>query len=359
MRIFVSDCEGPLSKNDNAFEVSAHFIPRGNYFFSLISKYDDVLADVVRRPEYRAGDTLKLITPFLRAYDVTNRELEEFSAENVILIHGAKEALRLIRGIMPSFIVSTSYTQYMYALCAVLDFPWENVRCTKLDLDRYCLKKAERERLRLLTKEIVELPMIDIPDGAESLSQLPAQSREVVEKLDDVFWEEISHMKAGALLREVQPVGGQEKAEAINEIVSKLNCGLDEVMYVGDSITDVQAFHLVRESGGLAVSFNGNAYAVRSSDVAVLSESATVTAALAAVFSELGRGGVLDLLGDLGYPALCKFCPDKEVLKAVSAAYPDGFPRAERITIDNENKLVRESSSFRKNVRGDAIGKLG
>ncbi len=27
VRIFVTDCEGPISKNDNAFEVASRFIP--------------------------------------------------------------------------------------------------------------------------------------------------------------------------------------------------------------------------------------------------------------------------------------------------------------------------------------------
>ncbi|MGB4612149.1 MAG: energy-converting hydrogenase A, subunit R, partial [Methanothermobacter thermautotrophicus] len=29
-RVFVTDCEGPISLNDNAFEAAAHFIPDGD-----------------------------------------------------------------------------------------------------------------------------------------------------------------------------------------------------------------------------------------------------------------------------------------------------------------------------------------
>jgi energy-converting hydrogenase A subunit R len=49
-RVFISDCEGPISKNDNAFEAAARFVPNGDKLFTLISKYDDVLADVVKKP---------------------------------------------------------------------------------------------------------------------------------------------------------------------------------------------------------------------------------------------------------------------------------------------------------------------
>ena len=37
-RIFITDCEGPISKNDNALELTSHIIPDGDYFFTLISK---------------------------------------------------------------------------------------------------------------------------------------------------------------------------------------------------------------------------------------------------------------------------------------------------------------------------------
>ncbi|HSO26164.1 MAG TPA: energy-converting hydrogenase A, subunit R, partial [Methanobacteriaceae archaeon] len=67
-KIFITDCEGPLSINDNAFELAGHFIPQGENFFSKVSKYDDILVDEVKRPGYNAGDTLKLIIPFLIAY---------------------------------------------------------------------------------------------------------------------------------------------------------------------------------------------------------------------------------------------------------------------------------------------------
>ncbi len=92
-RVFLSDCEGPISKNDNAYEATTHFVPDGDKLFSVISKYDDVLADIVKKPGYNAGDTLKLILPFLKAYGVTDKALREFSAQNLLLIAGSRETL--------------------------------------------------------------------------------------------------------------------------------------------------------------------------------------------------------------------------------------------------------------------------
>ena len=80
-RIFISDCEGPISKNDNAFELAANFIPNGDKLFTNISKYDDVLADVLHKPGYSAGSTLKLILPFFKAYGITDKQMEEFLSQ--------------------------------------------------------------------------------------------------------------------------------------------------------------------------------------------------------------------------------------------------------------------------------------
>ena len=170
--VFISDCEGPISKNDNAFELTKHFIPGGSHFFALISKYDDVLADVIRRPQYRAGYTLKLITPFLKAYGATNKAIEKYSAENIRLIKGARTMLNYLKTLVPSFIISTSYNQYISSLCSVIDFPYENAYCTNLDLDKHTISKEEEQQLRCLREEITSYSMIEIPEEATALEHL-------------------------------------------------------------------------------------------------------------------------------------------------------------------------------------------
>jgi energy-converting hydrogenase A subunit R len=72
-RIFITDCEGPISKNDNAYELTEKLVPEGGTLFEIISIYDDIQAEIVKRPNYKAGDTLRLIVPFLRACGATNK----------------------------------------------------------------------------------------------------------------------------------------------------------------------------------------------------------------------------------------------------------------------------------------------
>jgi len=201
--------------------------------------------------------------------------------------------------------------------------------------------------------------MIELPRNTTSLDQLPPQSRETIQRLDQIFWDAIPRMKMGRMLKDIHPVGGAEKAEAVKAIAKRIHCTLNNTLYVGDSITDVEAFQLVRGQGGLTLSFNGNEYAVRNAEIAVLSDNAVVTSVLAAVFADSGREGVLNLVEQWGYPALSHICADKTLLQTLSAASLEGLPTVEVVTSENRARLIEESSRFRKTVRGESIGRLG
>jgi len=357
-RIFISDCEGPISKNDNAFELATYFIPDGDKFFALVSKYDDVLADVVKKPGYKAGDTLRLILPFLKAYGATNERIREYSAEHILLVPSAKETLKFVKDVMPSFIVSTSYEQYIAALCELTNFPFENVYCTRLDLDKYRIDAKETRRLKEISEEICAMPMIEIPENAKSVHDFSERDQETIRRLDEVFWKEIPRMKSGRMIEEVNPVGGYEKANAVQDIVKRLDSGLHSVMYVGDSITDVQSFQLVRENRGLTVSFNGNNYAVREAEIAVLSDNTIVTSILAEVFNHYGREGVLEMVREWSYSGLKRYC-SQILQRQILQLYPKTLPKVEIITSANKERLMKESTAFRKTIRGEAVGGLG
>jgi energy-converting hydrogenase A subunit R len=130
-------------------------------------------------------------------------------------------------------------------------------------------------------------------------------------------------------------------------------------MYVGDSITDVEAFRFVRENGGLTVSFNGNHYAIRNAEIAILSENSTVTAVIADMFSRFGKKQALSLVENWNREALKKSPIDQTLLNSFFKLYPRELPKVKIITSENMEILEKESSKFRKKVRGEVIGRLG
>jgi energy-converting hydrogenase A subunit R len=338
-RFFVSDCEGPLSINDNAFELSGKYINDGERFFQIISRYDDILADEIKRPGYNAGGTLKLILPFLKAYDATNKDITEFSEETVLLVPGARDTLQFVYCTMPSFIVSTSYQQYIQALCNITGFPFENTYSTLLDVDKYSVTPAEKTRLMELREDVLK-------DSS-------------FENLEKIFWEIIPQMSIGKIIEDVDPVGGEGKKDAVMDIMKRFQFQASDLMYVGDSITDVQPLRYAFEKGGLAVAFNGNEYAVGETEIAIMADNTLPISILADLFNKGGREEVIEFIGQF------KEEPQRALYDyPVDSQLALKYPSRSNIQIDivdeqNREKIKEESLKYRKNVRGESIGELG
>jgi energy-converting hydrogenase A subunit R len=177
--------------------------------------------------------------------------------------------------------------------------------------------------------------------------------------LDEIFWSEIPKMFVGKFLTDVVTVGGEQKAESIRDAAKHLKAELEDVMYVGDSITDVEAFKLVRENGGLSISFNGNSYAVKNAEVTVQSESNLVTAVIADLFCKYGKTPTIKALSAWNIETLKQNHIDEALLKQLTTLYPESLPKVQIVTAKNMDIIIKESSAFRKQVRGISIGRLG
>lgn len=338
-KFFVSDCEGPISINDNAFELSSHFIDNGEKFFEIISKYDDVLADVLKRPGYNAGGTLKLLVPFLKAFNVNNQNIIDFSRENVNLIPGAIETLNYLNNTMPSFIVSTSYNHYIQALCNVTGFPFTNTYSTKLDMHVIKIEESEKETLKQFQKIIIKDPDFDV--------------------LEDIFWNQIPKLISGKLMEMVKPVGGEGKKEAVLDIINKNKFKPSDLFYIGDSITDVQPLRFANENNGVSVSFNGNEYAIKESEIAIIGGNTTITSILADVFNNNSTDTVREFVNAYSEDPL-------QALKVgyVNQTLADNLMKSELpivkiVNSNNMKELIKASSNFRRKLRGESIGGLG
>jgi energy-converting hydrogenase A subunit R len=313
-RLFVTDCEGPLTRNDNAMEVAAAFVPDGAELFARLSRYDDFLADVLHKPGYNAGDTLRLIVPFLLAYGVGDRDIEEYSADTVLVVPGARDLLRDVGAMLPSYIISTSYTPYIRALCRVVGFPFAQCRCTSIDLDAWHLTADEADWLR---------------------------DRAAVAELDRLFWSDMGApgRRSAEIVAAVRPIGGGLKLKALRDIAAGRRVALADVMYVGDSITDVPPFAAVREAGGVALSFNGNRYALAAAELAAAAANTAPTHELALAFAAGGREAVL--AAARSYPSADKPLPRGGLLSEAGAA------------------LAHASAYARSHVRGERVARLG
>jgi len=338
-KFFVSDCEGPISINDNAYELSGHFIEDGEKFFEIISKYDDVLASVLKRPGYNAGGTLKLIVPFLKAYGATNQNIIDFSTGNVHLIPGAMETLKFLSFIMPSFIVSTSYDHYIMALCKRTGFSYDNTYSTRLDMDLKDLKPTEQDKIKEYRKDIIQNPEFEF--------------------LDKIFFNELPKLEGAILMDTVKPIGGEGKKEAVQDIISRYKLKANDLFYIGDSITDVQPLKFANDNGGIGVSFNGNEYAIKEAEIAVMADNTTITSILADIFNRHGTDNLFEFVLSYRDNPISVLKSNLVNESLASKLLTNNLPQVEIITCNNMDTIIEKSSQFRKKLRGESIGGLG
>jgi len=355
-KIFVSDLQGPVTANDNACELTSRIIEGGEHFFQVVSRYENVLANIVRKDGVKAGDTLRLILPFLKAYGATDSSLLRMSREDLRVVPGADKTMRYVQEFMSSFIVSTSYEHYVGAACEHIGFPFENAFCTRLSMDMYEMEEWEEETLRNLAKEIVRMPLIKVPDNARNVRDLEQDDRMMVRRLEEIFWTEMTDLSSYQLISQVNPVGSDEKATSVVEICKRLSVPLEDCMYVGDGVTDVRALQVVRRSGGLSVAFNGNIDALREADVAVISENTIPTSILAEIFYRGGREGVLEAVEDWSMEGLKRSGMVHDyLLRECARLHPDHLPTVRRIDKDNMLPLYEEGMPVRNKVRKGPI----
>lgn len=361
---FITDCEGPLTLNDNAYEIAAKFIPNGDELFKIISKFDDYLVDIVKKPNYHAGDTLKLIVPFFKVVGLTNEDLINFSKENIFTVPGSKKTLNLANESMVSYIVSTSYGQYIQALSNFMDFPFENTYYTKLDLDHINLSESNSSiKIGSKSPKIIE-EFKKIEEFRKEILSGNYENGEDYDNLERIFFEEIPKMEIAKLINSVKTVGGKGKQIAVEEIVAKHNLDKNGIIYAGDSITDVEPLKYVKDNGGLAISFNGNEYPLNVAEIAIISEDTIVTSILIDLYSRFNKDYVLDFIISYSKRGPTEAFEDFEVDYGLVEDFEELFknkdiPIIEIISNENKDYLLEKSKFMRENIRGKDIGGLG
>lgn len=282
------DLEGPLSPQDNAYEVLG-IIKEGYKIFEVISRYDDLLT-LEKRGNYEPGDTLALIAPFLVYNKISSVDIKRIS-DKALVTEGAKELVeKLISKGWDCYIISTSYEQHAYNIGSKIGLAKENIICTKFPIDGY-LKEFENEDFSLVRK--LENDILSLyPPTLEKDQQIKS-------KLDKFFFRDLPKTPLGRILKEVIVVGGERKVKAVKELVKSTKKKLNETVVVGDSITDFKMLKFINEQKGLAIVFNGNEYAIPYGTVSVASTSILDLLPLLESWEEGGRERVISIVKQL------------------------------------------------------------
>lgn len=310
--------------------------------FKILSLYDDYLVDIVKKEGYKAGGTLKLIIPFFLEEGLTNEKMIDFSVRNILMVKDSKFLVDYLKNLMNFYIVSTSYKPYIKALTDYIGLTFENAFYTDIDIDILNITDEEKEKIRGFKDLIFENP-------------------NDYELFDNIFFNEIPKMSFYSKIKEISVVGGEGKKIAIENLIKDKSIDEGEILYIGDSITDVEPLKFVFDNGGLSISFNGNYYSLKSAEIAIVSSSAIISIIVADIFNRFDRDTVIDFI--------CKYNSgvniyDLFVKYGVSKDLMDRFSMDDLVLIDvvcEENfcEILDRSVEMRNNIRGQEIGSLG
>jgi energy-converting hydrogenase A subunit R len=87
-------------------------------------------------------------------------------------------------------------------------------------------------------------------------------------------------------------MSGVAKADAVHDIARRGNVTLENIIYVGDSATDMNALALVKEQGGLSISYNGDRQAILNAEYIIVSKDAGILKEIALIFCKSGKKGI-------------------------------------------------------------------
>lgn len=317
-KVICFDLEGPLSPQDNAYEVMG-LVNDGHKVFEVLSKYDDILA-LEKRPGYEPGDTLSLILPFLVSHGITEEDIRTVSATAGI-VSGVEYTIgRLKESGWDPYIISTSYEQHACSIAERIGVSPENVYCTRLPLDAFDGKSTEELSMvedteRMILEEL--FPVVD-DEGATGM---------IKERLDKFFWGFLPGTGLGKFMKGVKVVGGQRKVDSVYAVSKKTGVYIGDMIVVGDSITDYKMLGEVKSRGGVSVVFNGNEYSIPYANIGLASPDMRMILAITSLYASSGKKAVFDFV--------CEWEEKRDVYAAGAESIPDDM-----IPLDVKDYLV-------------------
>lgn len=326
------------------------YIRDGGRLYDALCRYETVTTYSLSR-EDGIGSVARAVVPFLRAGGLTDEDAYRFSGDNVRLMDGAAEAVDYLWSQLPSFMATDCYEHEVLALAEATGLPLASVTCCALSFDKVQVDRKDAKALREMADAITKLRLSDELYSVTDSRYLTHEDSKLVDTVDGMLLETVPGMGFADDLRHVPAMSASEKAYALLEIIRKNAIGMDDTVAIGTGNSDYQALDLVRDSSGLAISYNGDEYAVRGSNVAVLGDSPITVAVLANEFYNGGIESVFSMVRNWSREYLqTHACADRNLMDRFLEKYPRGLPRVRLVTPKTVSRIVSESAEYRRKV---------
>ncbi|MDR2846196.1 MAG: hypothetical protein LBV63_02830 [Candidatus Methanoplasma sp.] len=347
----VCSCRGFLEMDNSARGLCERFISNGGKFYDLVTRYEDIIEYVLNRDTGRSGNTMRLITPFLKAFGATDYGMFSYSRDTLRTMPESKRVMGYLMSMMPTFLTTTAYEHSVMCLCDALDVPRGIVDCTEVNMDGFDFSRQEARTLRDFVTEINSLRLPNREYEINVPTNLDMSEIAMVRTFDEIVLKKMDNFEAVKMMRNMKSVGTNDKALYLLDIRKRTQIDLDGTAYIGGDITDYQALDLVRDMSGLSMSFNGSDFAVRGCNIAVMSRDCTVAAVLVQSFYNEGIESVLELVHNWNRESLSKIdFPDRYLMDTMLAANPKKLPEVYAVDRHNVDEIAKKSDKYRKNL---------
>lgn len=342
---------GFLQMNNSTRDLCRKFIRDGDRFYDLVSRYEDVVSYVLSRDENRSGNLNRHLALFLKAFGATDYGMMDECRSAIRIMPEAGKAMKYMANTMPVFISTSSLEHNAMVLCEELNLPMNICECSMVSMDGEDMSRSDGRTLRALASEVTSLKLpvhrykLNVP-----VTMKDDETR-MVETIDKILGQEVRKLDSHRMSVGMKSIGANEKAYALLDLRKKTMIDFDGTAYIGGATIDYQSMDLVRDGGGLAMSFNGSEFAVHGCNIAVMSRDCTAAAVLAGEFYSRGIEAVYDLVENWDREKLRRRdCPDRNLMNAMLAANPRKLPEVYRVTRDNAAEIADRSDTYRKKL---------
>lgn len=350
-KLFVANSRGFLVKNDGIRDLCVKFLRNGGHFYDVLCRYDELTAYVLGREEASAGSPIKWVLPFLKAHGATDNAIYQHSKESLNLMPSAKTTIQYISKLMPAFITTADLEQTNMPLEDALEAPLCDIFGTVCELDSSNFGRMDSRKLREMAADITSLRIPKKKYEINVSTKIDPDDINILKTLDDIFKNRLQSTPGASLMENSVPVFAQSKAFRLLEIRRSTSIDLEGTIYFGSEHTDYQAMYLVNDCKGVAVSFNGSDFAVRGSNVAVMSNDSTVGAFLTSIFFDKGYQHVIDMANNWDRKSIRNAdVMDPHLRDFMLERHPRKLPEVVAVDRHNVDAIAEKSEAYRKKV---------
>lgn len=352
-RYFICTCRGFITRNNDLRDLCGRFIDDGKHFFDVLERYDRLTSYVLNREDATSGSHYKWAIPFLKAYGATDAYIHKFLVEDMSMMDNAQRTMRYITNLLPSYMTSSIYEHGLMEVMERLDTRLLETACSNLCIDQCMMGRAESRKLRDIAKTVSRLK---VPKNFYELNvptELMDEDIQIIKTMDDVLGNSVPDAGAMSLMESADVMTSHKKAYRMLDIRRLMAIDLDCTMYIGSASTDFQPMDLVRDAQGLSIAFNGEEFAVRGCNVAVLSDDTTVAAIFAGIFTDKGPQSSVELAENWSREYLRKMdFPDINLMETFLKEHPRKLPEVHAVTDSNVDEISKRSDAYRKSLLG-------